>query len=769
MSARIKDKLLLVLEAAARYNPSLVAAPEAVLWPDKDEQWASVIESVQAELPQLLVFGAYDPDKKRGPAVWLRCVINGAVSTPGIAAGVVPIVYLPGVSKEELRTPETAGPLLQPIIPYAYTGAITNQPNGREWTVQAILENKEDGLGVALAKDRATKDALLKTLPALFEASVEWPTTSVDAAFLHTLLIPDAEARLLTYLCRGDAYLEGLPSTERRSFTELCRLRFSFDPDNQALPLAVEKLGSQKGPWKKVWQHYATGPQRYPELADLLRAAKPEDLGTGLYEVPKESWPQIAEAGEEELLTAYEEVATSGATGAAGRLAALSTAREVQHTSVWSDLGYTPLADALPHLIRMVEGCDVPVQKASLDALRTYYFVTGAAVDSAMRTALACARKSEAQAVIGRVIRAIYKPWLEKLAYDFQDLIGEDAALLTQAPLLDEPDEVILFVDAFRYEMAAAFKERLEKAKWSVALSAAWSALPSLTPTAKPAISPIATDLSLESICNEFRPQLSSGKDLSVAAFRQALEARGYAYAARAVDAKPGQKCWLEIGDIDRKGHEEGEGLVRRVEELFDGVQETLDTLFASGISRIKIVTDHGWLLLPGGLPKTTLGKDLTETRWGRCALVKEGATTDLQHLPWTWNKGVYIAYAPGISFFKQGEAYAHGGLSLQECLIPVMVVEKAAFLPTPTIKEITWRRLACIVQTEGAPDGYRLDIRTKLESAAQSVLEAGEAIVKNGRGALMVSDDYQQTEVVIVLMDPIGRIVHSKKSGTGT
>ena len=75
--------------------------------------------------------------------------------------------------------------------------------------------------------------------------------------------------------------------------------------------------------------------------------------------------------------------------------------------------------------------------------------------------------------------------------------------------------------------------------------------------------------------------------------------------------------------------------------------------LFERGIKRIKIVTDHGWLLLPGGLPKTPLNAGLTETRWGRCALIKEGAATNLLHLPWRWNPSIFIAYAPGISFLK--------------------------------------------------------------------------------------------------------------------
>ena len=45
--------------------------------------------------------------------------------------------------------------------------------------------------------------------------------------------------------------------------------------------------------------------------------------------------------------------------------------------------------------------------------------------------------------------------------------------------------------------------------------------------------------------------------------------------------------------------------MVKRIDELFDQVQEALDVAFERGIKRIKIVTDHGWLLLPGGLPKT--------------------------------------------------------------------------------------------------------------------------------------------------------------------
>src|SRR5690606_1712191 len=135
------------------------------------------------------------------------------------------------------------------------------------------------------------------------------------------------------------------------------------------------------------------------------------------------------------------------------------------------------------------------------------------------------------------------------------------------------------------------------------------------------------------------------------------------------------------------------------------------------GVKSIQIVTDHGWLLLPGGLPKESLHRDLAETRWGRCALVKDGVSTDLLHLPWTWNPHTFIAFAPGISFFKKNEAYAHGGVSIHECLTPLITIKakevKAA--EKGSIGSLEWRGMRLYVHTSGTKDGYNVDIRTKV------------------------------------------------------
>ena len=82
------------------------------------------------------------------------------------------------------------------------------------------------------------------------------------------------------------------------------------------------------------------------------------------------------------------------------------------------------------------------------------------------------------------------------------------------------------------------------------------------------------------------------------------------------------------MGDIDHRGHEQGLRLARELPGLIDAVIERLELLLEAGWRRLRVVTDHGWLLVLGGLAKTELPKYLTETRWGRCALLKDTAAT---------------------------------------------------------------------------------------------------------------------------------------------
>jgi len=180
-------------------------------------------------------------------------------------------------------------------------------------------------------------------------------------------------------------------------------------------------------------------------------------------------------------------------------------------------------------------------------------------------------------------------------------------------------------------------------------------------------------------------------------------------------------------------------------------------------------VTDHGWLLLPGGLPKTQLHEGLTETRWGRCALIKEGVKSDLLQLPWRWNPSVFIAYAPGISFFKANEEYAHGGISIQECLLPVLVVENTIESGlAPKIINAKWVGLKCAVETENSGKDYTIDIRTKFNDETTTIVISRNKAVIEDKGSLMVNDEAESQAATIVLLDDKGRIRDKKATTVG-
>jgi hypothetical protein len=678
---------------------------------------------------------------------------------------ITPTIYLPGISKQDLKNVTAAGLDIQPLIEYQYTGVIWTQDNGKEWTIQAFLQNKEVGMGLAVSQDNATKEALKKSLPDIFDKEdVLYGRPVIDANYLNTLVFPDIVPSILKWMSVGDAFTKSLSPDKKEAFASICKTSYGFEPDFRNIRDVVEKFGSRRNGWDSVWKYYSNAPRKYPEIAELLTTYKPDDLGTGVFALPDESWPPVNEERENELRKSLSALGKKNAAEALSKLKELEARNRERRTWVWTELGQAPLVLALEHLISMAVVCTSPFPSDSAGTMVEYYKASGYKADQSMRKAYASVKTAKDKEVIRGIVTVVYKPWLETLTQKFQDLIIDHATLAPVNCIDEVKDTYILFVDAFRYELAMEFLETLQKTTYKVELETTWTALPSLTPTAKPQSSPMAGLVSRESNFNEFRPQLQSGKDLQISAFREALKTNGYNAISSAGDFTSGEKGWFEIGDIDSKGHAEQAEVVKRVYELFDMIREVIDAAFEAGLKRVRIVTDHGWLLLPGGLPKTELPKDLTETRWGRCALIKEGAKTKLKMVPWHWNPAVFIAYAPGISFFKKNEEYAHGGLSLHECLIPVITIE-STFVTNKTarIAQIKWTNLVCKIELADAPDNYLVDIRTKYSDPSTSIVISEGKKVKDGRCTLMVDDEAEGQSAVVVVMTS-DEIIHDKK-----
>src|SRR6185503_17779070 len=102
MSETLEQRIAATLRIAAQaYAAGDQVAPCAVLWTDPERLWEGVVPDLQPMLPELFVLGSYAPEKRTGPALWLRCIEARAVegATP---AGTAPVFYLPGISREKL-------------------------------------------------------------------------------------------------------------------------------------------------------------------------------------------------------------------------------------------------------------------------------------------------------------------------------------------------------------------------------------------------------------------------------------------------------------------------------------------------------------------------------------------------------------------------------------------------------------------------------------------------------------------------------------------
>ena len=99
-----------------------------------------------------------------GPAYWLRCIIARKIPHPSLQDGQVPVLYLPGHSRSEFRIMESCPPKLQPLAELQYRGILWSQRNGKDWTIGALLQSKEGGLGIDVGLDTSTKEALQRSL-----------------------------------------------------------------------------------------------------------------------------------------------------------------------------------------------------------------------------------------------------------------------------------------------------------------------------------------------------------------------------------------------------------------------------------------------------------------------------------------------------------------------------------------------------------------------------------------------------------------------------
>ena len=766
------------LAHAGRYNPGDVVAPAAVLWTDADGQWRPVVEQLRPRMPELLTLGEYDPATRTGPAIWLRTVIEPAVRAdkfPDLAwpNSTVPVIYMPEVSRQTLRAVEECPDSLKPLVELQYRGAVWTQKNGKDWTIRAFLVSDDGGLGLDVAEDKLTLQAMQGALSQLaVTPAARLRGKRLEAEDFDKLMIGDTPRDLLLWLGSPERTRGQWDQGKWDAFRNRCRQDYGFDPETDGEIVGGEKLGQRKDVWYGVWERFAESPALYPGVPDLLRRAKPK--GELIYE--KDPWPDENDSMENALRAALVEVGSMKPADARQRLEQLEAEHGPRRGWVWARLGLCPLAGAMAHLVVLAKRTAAALGGDSADAMAKLYAEGGYLADDAALRAMACAKSAEDVAAVRAAVRCVYLPWLDDTARHFQECLAVKAlpTVAQQEGVEADAGECVLFADGLRFDIGQRLAAMAGARQLEASAGWRWAALPSVTATAKPAASPVAGAVRGERLEADFGPEVAgTGEKLNTDRFRRLLSVAGFQVLGPAEAGESRAKkarAWTEYGEFDKLGHDLQAKLASRIEDQLELVLERVQSLLDAGWKRVRVVTDHGWLLVPGGMQKVQLPKYLAESRWSRCASIKDSSHVEVPVAGWSWNPQERFAYAPGVHCFVAGQEYAHGGASLQECLVPVLtfVATGAPAGVVVTVSEVQWVGLRCRVTVEPATDGLLADLRTKPNVAGSSITDP-KALDADGKTALLVADDsLEGTTVSLVIVDATGRVVSKEATTVG-
>ena len=764
------DHLARSLRARASV-PSGQAAPAAILWTDPGAEWRGLLPEALIRIPELLVLGDYSLDDRTGPAIWLRCVVDGTIPAPGLPADAIPILYLPGVERGELRAGEDCHDRLKPLVELMYRGVLWHNPKGRDWTVTAFLTSS-GGPDLDIAPDRGTAAALRAALDRVATTPVaQLRGRRLDAADFNRMAGVDVFRDVLRWMGDPGRMRSGPGENRWNAFRAECRSDLRFDPETEADVSAGAMLGEASGPWAKVWARFAEAPDAFPGVPELLARSRP----AGELPLDRDRWPDLNDEDEEVVRSALAGLLGMSHADASRAVARLEEDHGHRRRSVWARLGRSPLAEVLKPLARLAGIADKAIGGASPDDAAEVYAERGWLADAGAREALSLA-PAEHEETVAAAVRHLLEPWLDDSARAFQSAVDRQPlpSAGDQSAVTASEDECILFVDGLRYELGQSLAERLEARGCRTETGRRWAAIPTVTGTAKPAVTPVARDVAGDRLGADFRPAMrGSGRPALAGDLRKAMEGRGYQILGSGtldIPLNAGARGWLETGEIDKHGHHHrAASFARQVEEELDRLAGRITGLLKAGWSSVRVVTDHGWLLLPGGLPLVALPKHLTESKWARCAVVSAGSTPDAPLHPWHWNPREWFASPPGIACFSRTPEYAHGGLSIQECLIPDIRVEgTAGGGATAKILSVSWVRFRSKVVVEARGGPVTADLRLG-GPAGDSVASSPKAIDDDGLASLVLAgDEHEGADLVVVVLGADGRVLAQQPTRTG-
>jgi hypothetical protein len=756
------------LDAASRYSSTEELRPSCILWTDGNREWEHLLGYLNVFFPnQILVLGDYNPEKRRGPGLWIRCVLAGLVKDFDQDQNKTPIIYIPGYSREQLRAVDSCPAELQPLAEHQYRGVFFTHENGKDWTLYSFLSNEKQGIGLSIKDDRSTKEAIRDSFRQLFDIKKSSLVgRKLDAVDFQQILVTDPGREILLWLCEGEDFVDRLDIEEKNQLSKIIGKRFSIPFEGEALYQARQNFLNAEGEWGKLWNEFLKRQSQFPTMFDSLKEILPTQ--DSLFN--RKNFPSEILKAETQIWNRLQDIDNLHVSDAKNLLKAVYTEHKSDEKLIWVQLGYVRvyhLISLCSELIDRVDSFEMPMGewKNFAEAYVSHF----SDIDGLVLKLIKSTNHSE-YPIIAKIVKKIYQPWLELINSKFTDSIKTSSRQSLLTPLPEMGKKVVrVFVDGLRFDYAKELIAKLKIDK-DILIDEGWrlSSFPSVTVSGKALVQPLSDQLEGSIDAEEFTPQWKEKTTLfSKISLETHLGKSGYQVVDLGDPVTNDARGWLEVGNIDAQGHHRAVDLARRMDDYIEEILYPVRQLLASGWEEVQIVTDHGWLFLPGGLPKISLPAHAIITKWSRCALVKDITSSNLLSFPWTWNHQVYVSYPPNIHCFREGEEYAHGGISLQECVIPFYRIRKGNVGKTSVfafkILSKKWIGLRLQLQYEGGSESFRIRIVSSLSSNPLPVSE-GKSLAATGTVVLLADDEFEGKTCYLVIEGLDGKVIFSEQ-----
>jgi hypothetical protein len=235
---------------------------------------------------------------------------------------------------------------------------------------------------------------------------------------------------------------------------------------------------------------------------------------------------------------------------------------------------------------------------------------------------------------------------------------------------------------------------------------------------------------------------------------------------ARAPKPLPDVLCVFGHETIDSLGHDKASDLIRHLDTEVERLVLVIGKLHRWGYPEVHLLTDHGFVTTSSEVEPTVVAipTERTIVAKSRYALVEEGALIDAKTFPFPFDPRVRVAVPAGMAFFKPEKTFSHGGVALQEVVIPHLasrretMATRVGLQVVPAAYEIKTYSVKVVLDPV-LPEAIDLFTRPVGRTVEVDLLRGGASVLAHAVKKDIKSEAGKKVSVVLMLNDRLAFI----------